>query len=287
MPISSLVLATALSLGPAAPPVDLAPTLTLDGARIALHGAVKAASVLHTTGVIAVVDAGGHTIALERLDGTFPAGSDISIGKARTAALFRKPTSTFEKIIRDGRTPMIALDDFTPLQGGVPLVVDGTVVGAIGVSGAASAQQDEELANAGAEAFAKRDSASEPTVVEVEAAAVDAAFAKGMPLLETDEYKIHASRREAPGKAEVHADETDVIHVISGSATFVTGGTVVHGEATAPGEVRGESIEGGDSRTLSKGDVVVVPSGTPHWFREVDGPFLYFVVKVTGQGGHQ
>ena len=85
-------------------------------------------------------------------DGTFAAGARISIGKARTAALFKKPTSVFEDIIKNGRTAMVALEDFTPLQGGVPIEVDGKVVGAIGVSGAASQQRDEEVAKAGAAA---------------------------------------------------------------------------------------------------------------------------------------
>ena len=80
------------------------------------------------------------------------AGARISTGKARTAALFKKPTAAFEELIRGGRTPMIALEDFTPLQGGVPIEVNGTVVGAIGVSGAANQQRDEDVAKAGAAA---------------------------------------------------------------------------------------------------------------------------------------
>ena len=124
--------------------------LTLDGARRVIAAAIGEAKKRNTTGVIAVVDEGGNTIALERLDNTFAAGANISIGKARTAVLFKRPTKVFEDIIRNGRTPMVALDDFTPLQGGVPIVVDGQVVGGVGVSGAASAQEDEELAIAGA-----------------------------------------------------------------------------------------------------------------------------------------
>src|SRR5205085_11927566 len=92
-------------------------------------------------------------MALERLDGTFAAGANISIGKARTAALFKKPTKFFEDVIAKGRTSMVALNDFTPLQGGVTLVVDGQIVGAVGVSGATNAQEDEELATAGANAL--------------------------------------------------------------------------------------------------------------------------------------
>lgn len=128
--------------------------LTLDGARKAIAGAVAYAHKNNAGGVIAVVDEGGNLMALERIDGTFAAGANISIGKARTAALFKKPTKFFEDVINKGRTAMTALSDFTPLQGGVPIVSDGEIIGAIGVSGAASAQQDEELAIAGANALA-------------------------------------------------------------------------------------------------------------------------------------
>jgi glc operon protein GlcG len=128
-------------------------TLTLDGAREVIAAALAQAKKSNATGVVAVVDDGGNLMALERLDGTFPAGANISIGKARTAALFKKPTKVFEDLINNSRTAMVALADFTPLQGGVPILVDGQVVGAVGVSGAASAQQDEELASAGAAAL--------------------------------------------------------------------------------------------------------------------------------------
>jgi len=129
-------------------------TLDLAGAKKAIASAVSEAKQLHAPGAaIAVVDDGGNLIAVERLDNTFAAGALISIGKARTAALFKKPTHAFEDIINKGRTAMTTLNDFTPLQGGVPIMVDGQIVGAIGVSGAASAQQDEELAMAGAAAI--------------------------------------------------------------------------------------------------------------------------------------
>jgi uncharacterized protein GlcG (DUF336 family) len=129
-------------------------TLNLDGARRVIAAAEAEAKKSNAPGgVIAVVDEGGNLIAVERLDGTFAAGALISIGKARTAVQFKKPTRFFEELIKSGRTPMIALKDFTPLQGGVPVLVDGQVVGGVGVSGAASAQQDEELAIAGAGAI--------------------------------------------------------------------------------------------------------------------------------------
>ncbi|MGH8670828.1 MAG: cupin domain-containing protein, partial [Burkholderiales bacterium] len=89
----------------------------------------------------------------------------------------------------------------------------------------------------------------------------------------------HASRRTEPGLVEVHAYETDVIHVLEGTATFVTGGSVVDAKATAPGEIRGKDVVGGETRRLTRGDVVVIPRGTPHWFKQVQGPFLYFVTK--------
>lgn len=126
--------------------------LTLEGAKRAIAAASAEAHKNNATGVIAVVDEGGNLMALERIDGTFAAGATISIGKARTAVLFKKPTKFFEDVIGKGRTAMVAVD-FTPLQGGVPIVVDGEVVGGIGVSGASNPQQDEELAIAGAAAF--------------------------------------------------------------------------------------------------------------------------------------
>ncbi|MGH7598593.1 MAG: bifunctional GlcG/HbpS family heme-binding protein/cupin domain-containing protein [bacterium] len=257
-------------------------SLTLAGAKKAIAASVAKAKELNAPGgVIAVVDDGGNLMTVERLDGTFAAGALISIGKARTAAIFKRPTSVFEKIIREGRTPMVALNDFTPLQGGVPIEMNGQVVGAIGVSGAASAQQDEELAIAGANALAANTNgtASMSAVTFFDRKSVATAFIKGQPLLETGEYKIHASHRDGPGKAEVHDHETDIIYVLEGTATFVTGGKVVDGQITAPGEIRGAGIEGGETRKLVKGDVVVVPQGVPHWFKDLKAPFNYYVVK--------
>ena len=259
-------------------------SLTLDGARQVIAAAQAYAKQNNAPGgVVAVVDEGGNLMALERLDGTFAAGANISIGKARTAVLFKRPTKFFEDIIRNGRTPMIALNDFTPLQGGVPIIVDGQVVGGVGVSGAASAQQDEELAIAGANALASP--ASAPTAKPVtyfDKNKVTAAFSQGAVLLDGTgrNYMVHASRREKPGMAEVHVKDTDIIYVLEGTATFVTSGIVVEPKTTAPDEIRGASIQGGETRQLVKGDVIVVPNGSPHWFQQVSGPFLYYVVKV-------
>src|SRR6184192_3015790 len=129
-------------------------SLNLDGAKKAIAAAVDYAKKSNAPGgVIAVVDEGGNLMALERLDGTFAMGATISVGKARTAVLFKKPTRFFEELINKGRTAMTTVDGFTPLIGGIPIMVDNQVVGGIGVSGAASAAQDEELALAGANAL--------------------------------------------------------------------------------------------------------------------------------------
>jgi glc operon protein GlcG len=275
------VVIVAAAVGTAHAQVASKKGLTLEGAKQVIAAATAEARRSRAGGVVAVVDEGGNLVALERLDGSFAAGANISIGKARTAAIFKRPTRFFEDVFKGGRTAMIALNDFTPLQGGVPITVDGEVVGAIGVSGAASAQQDEEIAMVGAaaaRAFGVRAAVAQP-VTQIDAARVAAAFAKGVPLIEVDGYKVHASRREGPGMAEVHDWETDVVYVLEGSATVVTGGTVVDPKVTEPGQVRGPVIQGGESRRIAKGDVVVIPAGVPHWFKEVEGPLTYFVVK--------
>jgi glc operon protein GlcG len=91
---------------------------------------------------------------------------------------------------------------------------------------------------------------------------------------------VIASRRDGPGQCEIHTEDTDVIYVQEGSTTFVTGGTCIDPKQTEPGEIRGSGIRDGDARKLEKGDVVIVPHGTPHWFKELSAPVLYYVVKV-------
>jgi mannose-6-phosphate isomerase-like protein (cupin superfamily) len=109
---------------------------------------------------------------------------------------------------------------------------------------------------------------------------VTAAFAKGKPMIEVGDYKIHASRREGPGLVEVHTRDTDIAYVLQGSATLVTGGAALGLKEIGNEEFRGSAIEGGNTRRLNPGDVVVIPNGTPHWFKEVEAPLLYYVVKV-------
>lgn len=123
--------------------------LTLNAAKKIAEAAEAEAIKRGATVVIAVVDDGGHLILLERLDDTQVASVEVAIGKARTAAIFRRPSKVFEDQIRDGRIAALALPGATPLQGGIPITVGGKVVGAIGVSGN-SPQEDEDIAKAGA-----------------------------------------------------------------------------------------------------------------------------------------
>jgi glc operon protein GlcG len=265
-------------------------TLTLKGAENVITAAKAEAQKLQAPGgVIAVVDDGGNLMALERIDGTFSAGANISIGKARTAVMFKKPTRFFEELINSsgkGRTVMTALENFTPLIGGIPIMMDGQIVGGVGVSGAASADQDEKLAIAGANALTATSATTSDSQLPVryfDRTKVDEAFAKGTVLLEGGDgrnYMVHASRREKPGQAEVHTKDTDVIYVLDGTATLVTGGEAVDARETATDELRGSSISNGQTRQIAKGDVVVVPNGVAHQFVEVTNPFLYYVVKV-------
>jgi mannose-6-phosphate isomerase-like protein (cupin superfamily) len=113
---------------------------------------------------------------------------------------------------------------------------------------------------------------------------VNAAFAKGIKLVEGNAghavYQVLTARRDGPGEVEVHTLDTDVFYIVKGSATFVTGGKVVGAKNTAPNEVRGKSIQDGTPHHLSQGDIIIIPRGMPHWYKAVQPPFLYLVIKV-------
>ncbi len=286
--------------------------LTLGAAKKIADAAAVEANKRKATVVIAVVDDGGNLLVLNRLDDTQVASVEVGIGKARTAAIFRRPSKVFEDQIREGRVAALALPGATPLQGGLPIVSEGRVIGAIGVSGN-TPQEDEDIALAGvkaADSIIAGVKAADSIIAGVKAAdsiiagvkAVDsiiatngaavtylnkdqvaAAFAKGQPLIEVPEYKVHASRRTAGGMVEVHEHETDVVYVLEGTATLVTGGTLVNPKIIAPGEIRAPDVQGGETRKLMKGDIVIIPPNTPHWFKEVTDPFLYYVVKPIHQ----
>lgn len=119
------------------------------------------------------------------------------------------------------------------------------------------------------------------SVILIDSNKVAAAFAKGMPIIETNSFKVQAGRREAPGIAEIHTRDTDIFYILEGSGVFVTGGKAIEPKPVGPDEFRAPQIEGGDPRQIKKGDVIIIPNGIPHWFKEVNGPLLYYVVKVT------
>jgi len=162
----------------------------------------------------------------------------------------------------------------------MPILHDGHVIGAVGVSGASSADEDQELAVLGAEAAAAGAARNEATFFSREAVA--AKLQTGGLLLDTTGYKVDAGRRTTPGEVEYHQHVADIMHVVEGRATVVTGGDMVDPRAVGPGEVRAKTVESGTSHELAEGDVLVIPAGVPHQFVTVSDPFLYLVAKVTG-----
>jgi len=134
-------------------------SLTLEGAKVVAAVAAAEAKTGNEGASIAIVDDGGNLMYLERIQPTFPMGATISTEKARTAALFQKPTKILEDAIVGGRTPLLNAWS-APLNGGEPILVQGKIVGAIGVSGASSATRDAAIARAGAGALTGKTSAT-------------------------------------------------------------------------------------------------------------------------------
>jgi glc operon protein GlcG len=151
--IFAAMFSIAMAAGAAQAQLPVKQVLTLDVARKIAAAAEVEAKKRGATVVIAVVDDGGYLLVLERLDDTQVASVEVGIAKARTAAIFRRPSKVFEDQIKNGRVAALALVGATPLQGGIPIVIDGKVVGAIGVSGN-SPQEDEDIAKAGADSAA-------------------------------------------------------------------------------------------------------------------------------------
>jgi len=104
--------------------------------------------------------------------------------------------------------------------------------------------------------------------------------AKGGTLATAPDLNVAINHRTGPGQVEVHDKETDTFYVLDGSATVVTGGTMIGGKVTAPGQQRGTDIKEGQAQQLTKGDVMVIPAGVPHWFKEVPKSIDYYTVKV-------
>jgi glc operon protein GlcG len=250
--------------------------LSYDGAQ-AVAEAVAAESTLRgVSPVAAVVDPGGELVYLWRPDRAQVASVGVATDKARTAAIYRRPSKDFEEQAANGRASALHLARGVPLQGGIPIVVDGQVVGAVGVSGASSADEDQELALLGA------------AVAQVPASRaaffgrdiLEAKFQTGGLLLDRPRYKLDAGRRTMPGEVEYHEHTVDVMHVVQGTATVVTGGEMVDPRQVAPGELRAAAAAGGTPYRLAEGDVLAIPEGVPHQFTDVSDPFHYFVVKV-------
>jgi mannose-6-phosphate isomerase-like protein (cupin superfamily) len=111
---------------------------------------------------------------------------------------------------------------------------------------------------------------------------VEEGFRKGGVLFSDPKrnYQIHTSRRVEAGKPELHELDTDLFYIQQGTGTFVTGGSLVEPKATGPNEMTARTIEGGEAHRLTKGDVIIIPKGVPHWFKEVQGPFTYYTIKV-------
>ena len=143
----SLALATAVGAQAELPDKKV---LTLDVAKKIAAAAEVEAKKRKATVVIVVMDDGGHMLVLHRLDDTQVASVEVGIGKARTAAIFRRPSKVFEDQIKSGRVAALALPGATPLHGGLPIIYQGQVIGAIGVSGN-TPQEDEDIARAGAD----------------------------------------------------------------------------------------------------------------------------------------
>ncbi|HWQ39599.1 MAG TPA: heme-binding protein [Burkholderiales bacterium] len=121
--------------------------LTLEAAKKIAMAAEAEAKKNNWNVVIAIVDDGGHLVYLQRMDGTQTGSVDVAIGKAKTAAAFRRPTKVFDDLAKT-RPSIMSLGEVTLLEGGVPIAVGGQLVGAIGVSGVTS-QQDAQIAEAG------------------------------------------------------------------------------------------------------------------------------------------
>jgi glc operon protein GlcG len=274
----------AISLAGAATELSTAevPTLTYEGARLVAEAAGAAAAARGVSPVAAVVDAGGELVYLWRPDGAQVASVGVANDKARTAAIYRRPSKDFEEQASGGRPSALHLARAVPLQGGIPIVVGGEVVGAIGVSGASSADEDQELALVGAEAVhpAPVENGSRNGAAFFPREAVSVKFETGGLLLDARGFKLDAGRRDAPGEVEYHEHAIDVMHVVQGRATVVTGGEMRDAREIAPGELRAPAVEGGTTHRLHEGDVLAIPNGVPHQFTEVADPFLYFVVKV-------
>jgi len=166
----------------------------------------------------------------------------------------------------------------------MPVTYDGQVAGAVGVSGASSADEDHALAEIGAQALTAtaeglaRDQGGR--AVFIARKTLDEKFRTGGLLLDERRFKLDAGRRIAAGEVEYHEHVIDVMHVVHGAATLVTGGEMLTSRIVGEGELRARTIRNGQRHKVGAGDVVSIPNAVPHQFVEVSDPFLYLVVKI-------
>ena len=159
-PLKTIAGACAIALAAAFPaqsqttPPDYGPPIGLENARKAMSAAEAEASKNNWPVVIAILDSGGHVVMLHRRDNAQLASLEIAQGKAKTALMFKRPTKVLDDAISGGGAGVrfLALKDITPLEGGFPIVMDGKIVGAIGISGVLSAQ-DSQIARAAIDAL--------------------------------------------------------------------------------------------------------------------------------------
>jgi uncharacterized protein GlcG (DUF336 family) len=259
--------------------VNEVPALTQAGARLAAEAIGAEAARRGVAPVVSAVDAGGALIYLHRPDAAQVASVEVTTDKARTAAIYRRPSKDFEDQASGGRPSALHLARAVPLQGGEPIVVDGHVIGAVGVSGATSADEDRELALIGAAAVPAAVAAAGNGNGHATFFPSERLEAGGL-LAELPGYKLDAGLRTEAGEVEYHEHAVDVMHVVQGSATVLTGGEMVDAREVAPGELRAGRVQGAEPHELGPGDVLAIPNGVPHQFTRVSDPFRYFVVKV-------
>lgn len=121
--------------------------ITLQDAKNAMAAAEAEARKNNWNVAVAILDAGGHLISFQRMEDVQIGSIDIAIGKARTAVNFKRPTKALDDLVSSGRNAFLAIEGVIPLQGGLPVIADGKLIGGIGVSGGTAAQ-DEQIAQA-------------------------------------------------------------------------------------------------------------------------------------------
>ena len=154
--VVTVLLFASVPVGAQQPVAPYGTPISLEQAKKVIAGAEAEAKRNNWYMVIAVLDSGGHLVMLERMHGTQLGSIEAAKDKAYSAVLYRRPTKVFQDLVGQGgpNLRLLRLSGASPLEGGIPILVDGKIVGAVGVSGATS-EQDAQVAKAGAEALTK------------------------------------------------------------------------------------------------------------------------------------